>query len=70
MHNLSKSAEKLGYVYLLTPVGLVEKSKPALGFLKQKKAGYEALQRNIEKLRMDLVSADLGLGAHSRDLAF
>ena len=59
MHNFSNSAEKLRYVYFLTPTGLAEKSKLTSRFLKQKTAEYEALQRDIENLRKDLASADL-----------
>lgn len=69
MHNFSKSAEKLRYVYLLTPAGLAEKSKLTSRFLKQKTAEYEALQRDIESLRMDLASAELEVIATPHDSA-
>ena len=67
MHNFSKSTEKLRYVYLLTPAGLAEKSKLTSRFLKQKTAEYEALQRDIENLRMDLATEDLEHVAHPHD---
>ena len=69
MHNFSRSTEKLRYVYLLTPAGLAEKSKLTSRFLKQKTAEYEALQRDIESLRMDLATADLEVVARPHDPA-
>lgn len=67
MHNFSQSADKLRYVYLLTPTGLAEKSKLTSLFLKQKTAEYEALQRDIENLRTDLNSSEQEPVAHPHD---
>ncbi len=58
IHNFHRSTDKLGYVYLLTPTGLAEKSKLTSRYLKQKTAEYEALQRHIEDLKADLASID------------
>ena len=58
MNNFCRSAEKLRYVYVLTPTGLAEKAKLTSRFLKQKTSEYERLQRDIESLTMDLARAD------------
>ncbi len=42
MHNFSQSKNKFGYVYLLTPVGLAEKTFITARFLKRKMREYEA----------------------------
>jgi len=58
MHNFSKSKNKLRYAYLLTPVGVAQKSKLTTEFLRRKVVEYEALQVEIEKLKSEL-SVDL-----------
>lgn len=54
MHNFSQSKHKLRYAYLLTPVGIAEKSKLTAEFLKRKTIEYETLQREIEQLKADI----------------
>lgn len=54
MHNFSQSKHKLGYVYLLTPSGISEKSKLTASFLKRKVAEYEALKEEIDRLKSEL----------------
>lgn len=49
--NFSKSSNKLGYSYLLTPSGVREKSKLTALFLKRKQAEYYSLKREIEELK-------------------
>ena len=56
MQNFSQSKHKLGYVYLLTPAGVTEKSKLTTEFLKRKVAEYETLQAEIEALRAEMDS--------------
>ena len=56
LHNFSQSKHKLGYMYLLTPSGVKQKSKLAASFLKRKLVEYEALEREIEALRHELSS--------------
>jgi EPS-associated MarR family transcriptional regulator len=56
MQNFSQSKHKLGYVYLLTPAGVAEKSKLTTEFLKRKVAEYETLQAEIEALRAEMDS--------------
>ena len=60
MQNFSRSNNKLRYVYLLTPVGVAQKSKLTAEFMKRKVAEYEALQLEIESLRSE-ISIDKGL---------
>lgn len=52
--NFSSSRNKLGYAYLLTPAGIREKAALTSSFLQRKLAEYEALQREIELLQLDL----------------
>ena len=48
--NFKRSNNKLGYVYLLTPKGISEKTKITARFLEIKLAEYERLQREIAEL--------------------
>lgn len=50
VQNFNQSKNKFGYVYLLTPQGLVEKTLLTGRFLKRKMAEYEALKAEIEAL--------------------
>jgi EPS-associated MarR family transcriptional regulator len=54
MHNFSQSKHKLGYVYLLTPSGIAEKSRLTASFLKRKMAEYDALKEEIDQLKSEL----------------
>jgi EPS-associated MarR family transcriptional regulator len=54
MQNFSRSQNKLGYVYLLTPSGFNEKSRLAAKFLRRKLAEYEAIQAEINALRSEV----------------
>ncbi len=54
MQNFNLSSNKLRYAYLLTPNGVVEKSKLTVKFLKQKLVEYESLHTEIEALRAEL----------------
>ena len=56
MQNFSQSKNKLRYAYLLTPAGVAEKSKLTADFLKRKVAEYEALQAEIEVLKLEIGS--------------
>ncbi len=51
--NFSRSPSKEGYIYLLTPKGLEEKSKLTFAFLKIKMEEYEILKKEISKLKQD-----------------
>jgi EPS-associated MarR family transcriptional regulator len=54
MKNFGRSDSKLGYVYLLTPAGMKQKSELAAAFLSRKLEEYEVLRREIEVLRLEL----------------
>jgi len=55
MQNFRNSQHKLGYAYLLTPSGIVQKADLTARFLLAKMAEYENLNREIEALRRELV---------------
>ncbi len=48
--NFSKSPNKLGYAYVLTPAGIAEKTVLTGRFLKRKIEEYEALRLEIDAL--------------------
>ena len=51
--NFSHNPNKLGYMYLLTPKGIEEKSKLTFSFLKRKITEYELLQKEIAQLKLE-----------------
>lgn len=53
MGNFARSNHKLGYAYMLTPKGLVEKSKVTARFLARKEVEYEALKNELFALRAE-----------------
>ncbi len=53
MHNFSQSKNKLGYIYLLTPAGIAEKSALTARFIKRKMEEYENLRKEIDALKAD-----------------
>ena len=44
---------KMGYVYLLTPSGVEEKSRLTFSFLKRKVIEYEILKKEINELKLE-----------------
>ena len=56
--NFSRSDKKLGYVYVLTPTGIKQKSELAASFLSRKLEEYEVLRREIEALRSELAESE------------
>ena len=54
LENFQNNPNKLGYLYLLTPVGLAAKTTLTARFLRRKLAEYDALKVEIEQLRCDL----------------
>jgi EPS-associated MarR family transcriptional regulator len=54
VQNFSQSKNKFGYIYVLTPQGIVEKVTLTGRFLKRKQAEYEALKAEIEGLSQEL----------------
>jgi len=52
--NFRKNPNKLVYLYLLTPQGIVEKAKLTSGFLRRKLAEYHELKKEIDSLQARL----------------
>jgi len=51
INNFKNSQNKTQYSYLLTPTGIEEKTKLTIEFLKAKTKEYEALKKEVEKLK-------------------
>ena len=51
LQNFQQNPKKLKYAYLLTPQGIEEKTRMTWHFLRRKEAEYEALEREIARLR-------------------
>lgn len=56
VQNFSNSKNKFGYVYLLTPSGVLEKADLTGHFLQRKMDEYEALRREIESLKAEVAN--------------
>lgn len=52
--NFTKSSNKLGYAYILTPSGVEEKLNVTLRFLKHKLEEHKQIQRDIDELREEV----------------
>ena len=63
--NFRKSGNKVAYLYVLTPQGVTEKASLATTFLGQKLKEYEVLRQEIEALKGEVDSTDLGKGTKS-----
>ena len=53
VQNFSHSKNKFGYMYILTPTGLAEKTELTKSFLKRKLLEYDQLRAEIESLNLD-----------------
>ena len=51
--NFSRNPNKVGYIYLLTPKGIEEKTELTFEFLKIKMKEYEILKKEISLLKQD-----------------
>lgn len=60
IRNFQASESKLRYAYVLTPSGIEAKARLTLGFLKRKRAEYEALREEIASLEGDLDEGTAG----------
>jgi len=49
INNFRKNKNKLGYVYLLTPAGIKEKTNMTIKFMKIKMQEYDNLKKEIDK---------------------
>ena len=61
-NNFRNSQNKKGYIYLLTPRGVEEKSQITLQFLKSKMAEYETLRCEVEKLQREAEQIQISKG--------
>ena len=69
VHNFSQSKNKFGYIYVLTPQGIAEKTQLTSRFLRRKMAEHEALRAEIESLHAEAKSSAIaggGAGLASR----
>ena len=53
IRNFSKHQNKSGYLYLLTPKGIAEKTQITINFMKRKHQEYEELKIELESLDID-----------------
>jgi EPS-associated MarR family transcriptional regulator len=60
--NFRRSNNKLGYAYLLTPQGFVEKAKVTKRFLSRKRREYRELERQISELTEEVESMEQDAG--------
>ena len=51
--NFNRNPNKVGYIYLLTPKGIEEKTRLTFAFLKIKMEEYEMLKEEISSLKLD-----------------
>ena len=58
LENFQNNPNKLGYLYLLTPMGIAAKATLTARFLRQKSAEYEALKAEIEQLQSEMDRAE------------
>ena len=59
VQNFSQSKNKFGYIYVLTPQGILEKVALTGRFLRRKQAEYEALRAEIDSLTAELNDAKI-----------
>ena len=54
LENFQNNPNKLGYLYLITPIGMAAKTTLTAQFLRRKLAEYEALKSEIEQLKSEV----------------
>ena len=54
LESFQNNPNKLGYLYLLTPMGMAAKTTLTTRFLRRKLAEYEALKAEIEQLESEV----------------
>ena len=55
LENFSTNPNKLQYLYLLTPQGVLEKAKLTYYLLEKKQVEYELLKKEMDKLQVHFV---------------
>ncbi len=63
MDNFRRNPSKMGYVYLLTPKGIEEKTRITVRFLRHKLREFDVLKAEIERLQLEVTN-----GAASENL--
>ncbi|WP_150682458.1 MarR family EPS-associated transcriptional regulator [Pandoraea iniqua] len=58
MLNFAHSKNKFGYMYILTPRGIVEKANLTSRFLKRKMEEYDALKMEIDALKSEIAFSE------------
>ena len=58
LENFQKNPNKIGYLYLLTPMGITAKTQLTANFLKRKLTEYENLKAEIEDLQAALAQRE------------
>lgn len=48
INNFGKNPNKLNYIYILTPKGILEKTKLTINFMKRKMQEYEELKKDLK----------------------
>ena len=56
LDNFRRSDNKMGYIYLLTPTGMVEKTRITRRFLARKETEYQQLRQEIQQLKSEIES--------------
>lgn len=54
LSNFSHNSDKVSYMYLLTPIGIEQKTRLTIEFLKIKIKEYEILKKEIHVLKRDV----------------
>jgi EPS-associated MarR family transcriptional regulator len=54
MENFAHSGNKIGYRYILTPDGIIEKMRITRAFIRKKEQEYEKIYREIEEARREI----------------
>jgi len=54
IQNFSNNKNKLGYSYLLTPAGIMQKASLTSSFLQRKMQEYEALKLEIKQMKQEV----------------
>jgi EPS-associated MarR family transcriptional regulator len=49
IRNFTKNPKKINYIYVLTPKGIIEKSKLTINFMKRKLEEYDELKKELKK---------------------
>ena len=58
LENFRKSDNKMGYIYLLTPMGIAQKAAITRRFLDRKRSEYERLVLEIETLENEVLAPE------------